>query len=556
MPNDLISDERFSAYAGLWVALVRGEISAIGRNAEEARLASLDARPKETPIVMYVPEDSTRHLTLPPLFDEVRPAILAARPGTPLWLVGGSVRDGLLGRATHDLDFAVQGDALSLGRAVADRLGGAFYPLDQERGAGRVVLKREGIRYFLDFAALRAPDLPGDLARRDFTLNAMAAPLDDPAALIDPLGGEADLRARLIRACGPSSLRDDPVRGLRAVRLAAQFDFRLDKTTRQAIKAEAPGLARVSAERIRDEFMRLLGGRRPASAVRALDMLGLLGGIVPETAAMKGVAQSSPHVFDVWEHTLATLDRLDSVLSVLGPVHDPDAAADLALGLAAVRLGRFREPLAEHLGERLSDERPARWLLFLAALLHDAAKPATKSIDADGAIHFYRHEQAGAELAFERAGQLRLSGDEARRVRAIVEFHLRPTLLANESSGPSRRAMHRFFRAAGDSGIDVCLLSLADVLATWGPQFRQDGWARHTEVVAALLKSRYEDYEQVVRPAPLVTGRELMNHLGLKEGPLVGRLLEAILEAQAEGEVTDRAAALELARILFEQERD
>jgi putative nucleotidyltransferase with HDIG domain len=323
----------------------------------------------------------------------------------------------------------------------------------------------------------------------------------------------------------------------------------METATREAVKREAPGLARVSAERIRDEFMRLLGGRRPAAALRALDRLGLLALIVPETTALKGVAQPPPHVFDAWEHTLQTVERLERVLAVLGPTHDPDAAADLALGLAAVQLGRCRETLAAHLEEPLSDERPVRWLLFLAALLHDIGKPNTQTVGDDGRIHFYGHEHAGAEIAWRRAGQLRLSAGEARRVRAIVEFHLRPLLLANEKSGPSRRAIHRYFRAAGEAGVDVGLLALADVLGTWGPEFRQAEWARLTGVVAALLRARYEAYEQVVEPAPLVNGRDLMQQFGLAEGPEVGRLLEAIREAQAAGEITDRQEALELARL-------
>ncbi|MBI3764690.1 MAG: HD domain-containing protein, partial [Chloroflexi bacterium] len=432
-------------------------------------------------------------------------------------------------------------------------LRGAYYPLDEERGTGRVILTRDKARYVLDFAALRAPDLNADLALRDFTINAMAVSVSHPETLIDPLGGEADLRAGVIRACGPTSLSDDPVRGLRAVRLAAQFDFRIHKETREAVKREAASLKRVSAERIRDEFVRLLGGRRPAAAIRALDMLGLLEWIVPEASTLKGVTQSAPHAFDVWEHTLAILERLEDLLAVLGPRHDPDAAADLALGLASVRLGRYRLPLDEHLSTCLSADRPARWLLFLSAFLHDIAKPATRKLDADGAIHFYEHDLVGAEMAARRATRLRFSADEVKRVRLTVNCHLRPLLLANEATGPSRRAIYRFYRAAGEAGVDVCLLSLADSLATWGPEFRQAEWTRMTEVVAALLKGYFEEPEQSVQPPPLLNGRDLIAHFGLEEGPLVGKLLEAIREAQAAGEVADKEAALELARVVLNQ---
>jgi putative nucleotidyltransferase with HDIG domain len=307
----------------------------------------------------------------------------------------------------------------------------------------------------------------------------------------------------------------------------------------------------VSAERIRDEFLRLLGGPRVSAAVRALDLLGLLQHIVPEAAALKGLAQPPPHVYDGWAHTTAALDRLEAVFSVLGPTHDPEAAADLPLGLAAVRLGRWRERLAGHFADSLSGDRPLRALLFLAALMHDMGKPATKTVEAEGRIRFIGHEQVGADLAYERATQLRLSVDEAKRVRTVVAGHMRPLLLANEAGGPSARAVHRYFRALGAAGVEVCVLALADTLATWGPEFNQAAWSRLTEVVAALLKAYYEEHEQVVAPPALVNGTELIAELGLAEGPWVGQLLEAIREAQAAGEVADREAALALARRLI-----
>lgn len=481
---------------------------------------------------------------LPAIVDRVREV---RPPDLPVWIVGGTVRDALLNRTLRDVDFAVQGDALGLARRVADRVGAAYYPLDPERGAGRVVVADGDDRLVLDFAQLRGPDLETDLRGRDFTLNAMAVPLDDPESLVDPLGGEADLRAGLLRACSATSMLDDPVRCLRAIRLAVQFGFRLERGTRIQVREAGPGLASAASERVRDEFMRLLGGRKPAAAIRSLDRLGLLTPILPELAGLKGVTQSPPHILDVWEHTLAVLDRLQILYAVLADEPDEDASADLIAGLAALKLRGFRGPLNRHLDAVLSADRPARWLLNLAALLHDSRKPQTRTVEANGQIRFVGHDEQGAELAEEIAQRLRLSSDEVLRLKTVVRHHMRPFFLM-ESGRPTRRAVYRFFRDTGEAGVDVVILSLADMLGTAGVTLKQDTWLRLLEMAETLLEARFHQPEQAVSPPSLVNGDDLMAEFNLAPGPLIGELLELVREAQAAGEVSDRAGALGVVR--------
>jgi len=492
-------------------------------------------------------------LPLSALLARVRAALPAELPA---WLVGGAVRDSLLRRSTRDLDIVVAGDALAGARAVANALGGAYFPLDIERGVGRVVLARPDGRITLDISRLRGATLADDLAARDFTLNAMAADLAQPDALIDPLRGEPDLRAKLIRACSPTSIADDPLRAIRAVRLAAELKFRIDPPTLAAVRAQANRLAGVSLERRRDELTRCLSGPNPASAIRVLDRLGLLPALLPELAVLHGVTQSAPHVYDVWEHTLTVFSRLVEVLAVLAPVYDDEAASDLTLGLVALRLGRHRQALGAHLSAALSDERPARLLLLLASLLHDAGKPATRSVDPDGRIRFFNHDQVGAQLALDRLTELRFSTEEAQRVSAIVAHHLRPLLLSAETS-LSRRAVYRFCNQAGEAGIDVVLLSLADFLGTYGdgpPPV--DEWNRLLDVCSQLLRAYFENPEQAINPPVLLTGHDVMREFGLSPGPALGRLLNELREAQAAGEVADRAVALEWVRAYLAARRD
>lgn len=483
---------------------------------------------------------------------------LAAARGVRVWPVGGVVRDALLGRPLHDWDFVVDRDALGLARAVADALDGAYFPLDAERETGRAILATaEGDSLELDFARLRGERLEDDLRGRDFTVNAMAC--GEGGEIVDPTGGRADLAEGRIRATSETVFRDDPVRLLRAVRLAADLTFEIDPQTADWLRRDAALLGEPSAERVRDEFVRLLAVPRPAAALRRLDGFGLLGPVVPELEALKGVAQSPPHRYDVWEHTLATVEVLPGVVgAVTGEGRErprSDEVPASAWGDLSRVLGQFAGDVAAHLAVTESGGRDRAQLLTLAALLHDVGKPRTQSRDEAGRIHFYNHELVGARMAAARMEALRFSQAEVARVRTIVGAHLRPMHLAR-GERVTRRAIYRYFRATACGGVDVALLALADHLATWGPNLREERWARRLEVAELLLEHYFERHEETVAPPPLVGGGDLMAALGLEPGPQVGRLLEAVREAQAAGEVETREQALALARRIAEGEDD
>lgn len=461
----------------------------------------------------------------------------------------------MLGRPVHDLDFALTGDVLKIGRRVANTLGAAYYPLDTEHGTARVILEQpDGRRDVLDFAALRGPDLESDLRLRDFTVDAMAVSVDEPQTLIDPLGGAADLRLGVLRACSPEAFTNDPVRILRAVRLAAAFNWRIQPETRSLMGQAAGFLPRVSAERLRDELFRILDAPQPSASIRLLDRLGVLPYILPELPALQGVTQSAPHVRDVWDHTLDVVQRFQAVLSVLALPPDPDSCANLALGLISMRLGRYREQIQAHLNTPLNGDRPLRPLLLLAALYHDIAKPQTRRVEEGGRIRFFEHELLGAQIIAARAQALHVSNDEIERLRLIVRHHMRPHLLGQEGALPSRRAIYRFFRDTGAAGVDICLLSLADTLATYGPTLPPQVWGSEIDVVRALLEAWWEQPHEIVSPPVLVNGNELMQAFHLQPGPRIGLLMEAIREAQANGEVSSREQALELAQRMLARE--
>ncbi len=533
-------------YAGRWVALVHGHVAGVGWTSAQAHRAAKLNRPKETPQMTFVPP--VTHITLPDWpWKIVRR--LAGERGVRVWAVGGAVRDVLMSRPVHDWDFAVERNATALARAVADALDGAYFPLDAERDTGRaIVTSPHGAPVELDFAALRDDSLEADLFMRDFTVNALA--LAETGELIDPTGGQADLAAQLIRATHESTFRDDPVRLLRGVRLEANLGFEIEPQTADWLHRAAPLLELAAAERVRDEFARMLALDRAVVPLQRLDEFGLLARIIPELELLQDVSQSPPHRFDVWRHTLMTVDALEgTITAATGHTVTNPALADApptAWEDITRTLGKFGHALTAHLTVEISAGRDRAGLLKLAALLHDVGKPQTRSQDEDGRIHFYNHEPVGAQMAAARLRELRFSRAEVERARTIVGQHLRPAHLAR-AGRITRRAIYRYFRATGCGGVDTALLSLADHLATYGPNLLEQRWAQRLETVEILLTHYFERREETITPPPLLTGSELMSALALDPGPEIGRLLEALREAQAGGEVSTPEEALALA---------
>ncbi len=498
-------------------------------------------------------------LSISPLVQRVSETL----PEQEIYLVGGAVRDALRGKVSHDLDFVVPANAIALARRVADALHSDFYILDEDFDTARVIVRSheagQATREVLDFSSYRrtrgaqssVAGLDADLRARDFTINSMAY---DPraGAILDPLNGAADLRAKTIRAGSATAMQDDAVRILRAVRLAAALEFKIEPGTREAMKEAASRLPQISPERQRDELFRMLEARRPEASIRALEILGVLPYLLPELEPLKGLQQSAPHVADVWEHTLSVVQYLENITGALAPEAGTEKNNDLFTGLLSLRLGRYREQFAEHLGNMLNPQRSMRGLLFFAALYHDVSKPATKTIEETGRIRFLGHERAGVDVAARRARMFNLSNDEIERLRLIIEnhmrFHFHTNRLQDEGKEPSRKSIYRFFKDTGEAGVDLVLLGLADLRGTRGTTLTQEGWSAALDVARTFLENYWEKPHESVAPPRILDGNELMKELGLEPGPLVGELLGAIREAQAMGEVSSKEQALEFAR--------
>ena len=469
--------------------------------------------------------------SFPPILERLR-AVLP--PQAEMHVVGGTVRDALRGRAVHDIDLAAPRDTLRWARRLADALGGAFYPLDAARGTGRVLLDQHGERLVIDLAAYRGATLEDDLRARDFTINALAVPLHAPDRLIDPTGGLQDLKDKVLRACSPRAFTDDPLRVLRGVRLAAELNFRIVPATRDWMRQAIPLLEDVSPERLRDEVFRMVETPHPAAPFKALDALGALPYVLPEAARLHGAALPPPHTADAWTHTMRTVDALAGLLAALHPLYDQERAADFALGFAMVRIGRYREHLAEHFAAGVHTERPLRALLFLAAFFVYGEIPPPDTLETP----------AAARTAARWGRALRLSAAEIRRLETIVRYHRWPAAMSRDAQPPSPREIHRYFRRTGAAGVEIVLLSLAQVMAAYGPRLPHDLWRAHLETARALWSAWWDAHETIVDPPRLINGRDLMAALGMRPGPHLGQLLEALREAQAAGEVATREEAV------------
>jgi len=386
------------------------------------------------------------------------------------------------------------------------------------------------------------------LARRDFTINALALPLGSwhsdhwRESLLDPFGGQEDLSQKRIQALSHSVFQEDPGRLLRAVRLAARLQFRLEPETARLIRAEAPRIEQVSGERIRDEFLAILAGDEARAQLEILDRLDLLCRIIPELALTKGVEQPRVHYWDVWGHLLHTVEAAERVTGG----HQNSAIYTFV---------PWTPEAEEYFNQEASDGHSRRTILKLAGLLHDIAKPQTKTQDETGRTRFLGHPELGAEMAAGRLAQLRLSSRGIAMVSKMVEQHLRPTNMQHGAELPTRRAIYRYFRDLGEVAVDNLYLAMADYLAAKGPQLSPDDWANHARMVTYILQVG-ADQIKPAKPERLLTGHDLMQHFNLSPGPEIGVLLEQINEARAAGEITTPEEALALAAAALNRQKD
>ena len=468
---------------------------------------------------------------------------VAQKEGHQLYLVGGFIRDILLGRSSKDVDF-VSRQASVLAKSLATETGARLALIDRKFGTIRLIppagLNELSDFYQVDLSPLRGSSIDEDLNQRDFTVNALAVELsawqpDGTLDLLDPLGGLSHLRAGRLQLCSPRSLEDDPLRILRAYRLTATHDFTLESHAKDRIRDMRHGLARVAVERIRDELVLILSTTNSAPILRGLDDDNVLKLLLPECEPMRNCSQNDYHHQDVWQHSLSALEALESFLA---------SPQEL--------LGRYADEALPVLAQRIAGERTRETMLKLGVLLHDIGKPSCRTVDENGVTHFYGHEVAGARLAGSLCARFCFSNKEIDFVSQLVRQHMRVVHLFSLKRA-SRKALSRLFKLGSELFWPLLFLFGSNYMAIKGAR------SQKAEIRPLRLHiDRWLDfYHTQLKPKegepPLVRGHELMNRLNLSPGPTVGKLLHTLAELQWEGRINSREEALQHAAQLLKK---
>ncbi|MCB0881840.1 MAG: HD domain-containing protein [Thermoleophilia bacterium] len=435
----------------------------------------------------------------------LRPPLAAAAPGG--WIVGGALRDAALGAPVRDVDLAVPGDAGDAARRLASATGAARFPLSGAFGSWRLTGGSLGVQ--VDITPLQGTSIEEDLARRDFTVNAMAVPVSGPAEVVDPTGGAADARAGVLRAASGHALDDDPVRVLRAVRIGQGYGLAIDGATRAACRRSAPRLWDAPGERLRAEVYAMARLPRADLAFAGLDDLGGLGVLVPELEDGRGMEQNAFHHRDVLGHTLAVVEN--------------------GCAIAADPSGVFRDAapaIARDLAELAGDDVTRREVMVLSCLLHDMAKPATRAVAPDGRVTFMHHDTVGADAAAALMERLRAARRVVEAVAACVRWHLVIGFMIHLQP-LSLRQLDRFFRTVGTVDTESFALSAADRLATRGVRSRDAQLRRHLRLVYELAAVRPAWRARAAEP-PVLRGDEIARIVGRAPGPWLADAVERL----------------------------
>ena len=471
------------------------------------------------------------------------------------YLVGGYPRDLFLKRKKEvfDFDFALSANAIKIGREIARSLKSGFVVLDEEHGSCRIVYNRDGQSCNFDFTDFRGSTCPersrrtalrtsgrdilADLSLRDFTINSLGLDLKASGKaksindiLIDNHGALRDIKNRTIRVISELSFAEDPLRILRAYSLSAVLDFRIEPKTKILIKKHKDKITSSAFERVSEELFKILNSGNAFDTFKAMADAGVLDEIIPEVKAMRKVSQGPYHHLDVYGHCFEALKQIERLFE---------------------ELKRYRD-IQLFLNRIISGTHTKRALLKLSAFLHDIGKPVSKERIKDK-VCFHGHERTGRNIVRGIAERLRLSNDERNALDKIIFWHLRPGYLA-DLKDLSRRAVYRYFRDTQNEAVSVVLLSIADQRSTRGPLTRGANRKHHEDVCLALAKDffRKSKEEKFIK---LINGNDLMAELKLEPGPLIGKLLSAVEEAQAVGEIRDKAQAFVLAKKLIKKER-
>ncbi|KAB3531817.1 HDIG domain-containing metalloprotein [Alkaliphilus serpentinus] len=445
------------------------------------------------------------------------------------YIVGGSLRDILIGKNVKDYDLVVDKNPRGYAEAIATELKGRFIILDEEQETFRVILDS---KEFIDISRMKGKSIIDDLKHRDFTINAMAYDVDNSIPIIkekilDPYNGMKDLDRKLIKHLTEETFEADPIRMLRAVRFMAALDFSLDEDTIQQITKNASSIKRVSGERVSYELFEILKSNKSYYYLSYMDKeLKLLDKIFPDIEEMKKVGECKYHVVNSWTHSIYTVKVAENVINEDGFFEK-----------------HIKRAFEEHTRELIAADRSRLQLIKLGALFHDIGKPSAMKIDSSGRTRFRGHEITGTKIVKGYSEALKLSTLEKNILQKYVYLHMLP-LVSYKNNDVSGRALYNIFSKMGEETLDILLIAFADIVATrrlLDPHEEMGMIKIHVEYIANNYLTRYKPLEKI---SAIITGKEIMDTLNIPEGEEVGMILEEVKKAIYFGEISSSKEAV------------
>lgn len=443
--------------------------------------------------------------------------ILPGIEGT--YIVGGSVRDLLLGRTPTDYDIAVTGNPEQFAKKLIAKSNGHFVRLGKP---GQMIIRVISGDLIFDITSLNGTSIEHNLNQRDFTINAIAYDLYKEK-IIDCLGGLQDLASKKVRMVSKDIFKKDPVRLIRAYRIGACLNFEIEAKTGDAIKSDTKLIKNMPGERTRVELFTMLGTSISYLYLSQMAINGLLTAIFPDLERLKGCYPNHYHQFDGFEHTMRAFSHLESI------VNDPENM----LPDASTKIHQY-----------IDKNRPA--LIKCAILFHDIGKPLTKTLDRNGKCHFYGHARKSADMARKIGQRLRFSNHERQFIDGIIRNHMKPLSLftAHDKKSLTQKAIIRFYKKCAEYTPAVLLVAIADTKAKQN-KISQKGNAFISFLKQMIFEYFYE-YQPLGDEPPLITGHDLIHVFGLSPSPLFKKILNLVDDARLTKTINNRSEALEL----------
>ena len=437
------------------------------------------------------------------------------------YLVGGSVRDTLMDKSFVDRDIAING-AEVFAKKMAEKFGATFIVLDPEYKIYRLVLE-DKINY-LDISEIQGANIEEDLERRDFAMNAIAIDLSN-YEIIDPYCGQKDIEKRIIRHIKDSNFEEDPLRILRAFRFASTTGFDISEETKNCIKNYKHLLLNPAKERINYELMKLFGGGKCSKVLLEMDEYGILEELFSCVKEMKKVTPNTHHHLDLFHHVVETVRNIEELYSGVGDVEKEH--------LDSIDFGGF--PRINH--------------LKLAGFLHDIGKFSTWTIEVTGRHRFIKHDDVGAKMCVPYLREMKFSKKQIEYISSMIKNHIYPSNVI-DAPDLNEKVKMRYLRKMEENVIDNIILAKADRLSARGEAITEEMVKTKLEGLDKLLDF-YLEKKETLKPLPkLLDGIEIMKIKGIKQSPELGKIINALKEAQLNGDISTKKEAIEFLKTI------